>query len=516
MSGRNAAIAVMALAFAALELAAGVPDPYGLFHDEFYYWSCARRPALGYVDHPPLAPWILVATRSLLGDGFLGFRLVPALCGAAVVALTALMARHFGAGLFGEWLAALCSMSAPAFLAFFNFFSVNAHELFFWTAACFALVQLQRSGDERWWIAFGAIVGIGLLNKHTIALLGVGVAVGVLATPLRAHLGRRWIWLGAALALVLAAPNLLWQVANGWPSLEFYRAVDTEKNVPTTIAEALQIQLVGYNPGALPVWLAGVLFLLLAPAARRQRALGWVFLTLFVVVVTSGQRRGDRIAGVYPMAFAAGAAFWDGWARAGWRAWLRWLLPVPVLGLGILLLPAVLPVLPPEDVAAYFDALGEEPEIEASDAEHEIPLLHLGRLEWEEVADAVVAAAEGLSPADRERAVVLAPNLAVASAVEYYGAPRGLPPVASPHNTWALWRDEVRGRDVAISIGFGPETLRRAFAETEWLAPFECQHCASWRPNMPIAISRRPVQPVGSTLAELRHFGSAVGLGYER
>ena len=108
------------------------------------------------------------------------------------------------------------------------------------------------------------------------------------------------------------------------------------------------------------------------------------------------------------------------------------------------------------------------------------------------------------------------PNVAVASALEFYGAPRGLPPVVSPHNAWALWRDEARGRDVAISIGFGPETLGRAFAETEWLAPFECRHCASWRPDMPIAVSRRPVQPVEATLAELRHFGSAVGLGYER
>ncbi len=37
----------------------GVLGSYGYFIDELYYAACAARPAWGYVDHPPLAPWLL-------------------------------------------------------------------------------------------------------------------------------------------------------------------------------------------------------------------------------------------------------------------------------------------------------------------------------------------------------------------------------------------------------------------------------------------------------------------------
>ena len=71
----------LALAFAALELGTGWIEPYGLLHDELYYWVCSKHLGLGYVDQPPLAPWVLAASMSLLGDGLLGFGVVPALCG---------------------------------------------------------------------------------------------------------------------------------------------------------------------------------------------------------------------------------------------------------------------------------------------------------------------------------------------------------------------------------------------------------------------------------------------------
>ena len=39
---------------------------YGFYSDELYYLACARRPAFGYVDHPPLFVWLLGAYAWLL------------------------------------------------------------------------------------------------------------------------------------------------------------------------------------------------------------------------------------------------------------------------------------------------------------------------------------------------------------------------------------------------------------------------------------------------------------------
>jgi hypothetical protein len=94
-------LAGLALACAALVIGGRV-EPYGLFHDEIYYWAGAQRLGLGYVDHPPLAPWVLRGSTELFGDGRLGFGVVPALCAAGTLLLTGLVARRLGAGRFGQ------------------------------------------------------------------------------------------------------------------------------------------------------------------------------------------------------------------------------------------------------------------------------------------------------------------------------------------------------------------------------------------------------------------------------
>jgi dolichol-phosphate mannosyltransferase len=207
----------VALAAIALELATAWTPPYGLYHDELYYWAGAQRLGLGYVDHPPLAPWLLAACTALLGDGRLAFRLLPALCFAGTVLLTGWMAGRLGAGRFGQLVAGLCVALAPFTLVHFSFFSVNAIEIFLWTLATCLLLELIRTGNQRLWLGLGAVAGIALLQTHL--------------RPARRHararrprehraLGSRPAGSGSALAgVLLAIPNLALELLNDWPSL---------------------------------------------------------------------------------------------------------------------------------------------------------------------------------------------------------------------------------------------------------------------------------------------------------
>jgi 4-amino-4-deoxy-L-arabinose transferase-like glycosyltransferase len=494
-----------ALFAGAIQVATGWVEPYGLLHDELYYWVGAKRLSLGYVDHPPLAPWVLAGWTALLGDGRLAFVLVPALCSAGTVLLTGWMAGRFGAGRFGQGLASLCVALLPFNLVLFSFYSVNALEVLLWTAFTALLVELLRTGNERLWLGLGVIGGLGLLDKHTFALLLAGTAVGIVGTPLRAQLRSRWPWLGGAAALLVTLPNLVWNARHGWPSLAFYRSRPLV-DLPATWLDALELQVMGTNQASVLVWAPGVLFLLFSRRARAHRALAIVFVTLFAVILLSGQRRADRIAGIYPVVLAAGAACWNQWTGRGHRAARTGLVALLLL-FGALTIPAALPLLPPAAAGEYFDALGGQPEIERADVGPSIPLYLTGRLEWERLGDEVARAWDALPPREQARAVVLAPHWVFASVVQYYGRNRDLGPVVSPHNAYWFWRSDAAGRDVVLSVAVPEEVLSRYFAETREVAVFRCEYCTSFRPDLTLLVGKGPVRPVEELLTGWRHFG---------
>ena len=493
--------------FLLLELVPSIIDGYGYFIDELYYIACSARPSLGYVDHPPLAPLLLRLSRALLGDSLPAIRFLPALAGAASVYLTGLMARRMGAGMFGQAVAAIALMAAPIPLLLFGFYSMNAFELLLWVAASYVLVQLARTGNERLWLVFGLVAGIGLENKHTFVLLAAGLAVGLLLTPARRHLTSKWLWLGAAVALLLFLPNLWWQIQNGWPSLEFYRNADLHKNVATPPLQVLFDQVLLMGPGSLPIWIAGLFFCLRSRAGRPYRFLGWMFVALLLLMVVGQKSRPDRIAGAYPVIFAAGGAWWSTAVARRALRWARWALPALLALFALLLAPLSLPLLPPEQLARYSAATGIVPQIEAGAGKvSELPQWFADRFGWQELVDEVAEVVAGLEPGESERALILVPSYGHAGALELLGADRGLPRVASPQNTYHLWGVGEEAIDVVVSVGFGPESLSELFDEVEQVSVYRCGYCMSWRDNMPIYVARGPKVRFQEAWPRFKHY----------
>jgi len=337
--------------------------PGGIFVDEPYYLACADHPALGYVDHPPFSVFVLKGLRALLGDSIPVLRLLPALAASGAVLLAGLLARRLGAGPWGTGTAGLAVAVTPVLLVLFGFYSMNAFAVLFWNGIFLLLVLLEQRDDPRLWLAVGALAGVGLQNKHTLAMLLLGLGVGMLATRARRHLASPWLWAGAALAALLVAPNLLWQVQHDWASLEFYRPADLLKNNPTPPLEVLAQQVISANPLALPLWLAGLGFLLVSTRAGSLRHLGIAYLVLLALLMAGGKSRPDRIAAFYPLLFAAGGAALDGALRGRALGWLRIAYPGLLALGGLALLPLSLPVLPPEPTAVYAAEVGSVPKI---------------------------------------------------------------------------------------------------------------------------------------------------------
>ncbi|MDH3523190.1 MAG: glycosyltransferase family 39 protein [Acidobacteriota bacterium] len=498
-------LAAFALGAWALFYLPGVLGSYGYFIDEFYYAACAARPAWGYVDHPPLAPVVLALTRGLLGDSLWALRLVPALAGAATVVLTMLLARRLGAGVFGQCLAAGCLLAASVPQIMFGMFSMNAFSMPIWLGCCWLLVEIEARDEPRLWLAFGALAGVGLENKHTIVLLAAGLAVGLLLTPARRHFRGPWLWAGAGLALLIASPNLAWQAAHGWPSLEFYRNASLYKNLDTPPHMVVLFQVLTMNPGTVPVWLAGAYFFLRAPEARRWRHLGWIFVALFALIVASGSSRPDRITPIYPVMFAAGGALLDALGRR--RPWVRWAAGLVLAVNGLVLLPVGTPILPPRPLAAYVAKIGVVPQIEAGEGKTSpLPQWFADRTGWEEFARDVEAAVAALTPEERASAVIFAPSYGQAGAIELLLAGRGMPPVYSGHNSYFLWGPPRQPFSTAIFIGWERELLETLFAEVTLVSTHHCDLCMRWRDGMPFWIARGPRRDVAEIWPEVKHF----------
>src|SRR5215813_10508287 len=192
---------------------------YGYFRDEFDYLSCGDHLAWGYVDQPPLLPFLVRISRIVLGDSLRSIRFLPALASSLTVVLTAVIARELGGKRFALLLSAVAVLVAPQFLSNGSLLTTNCLEPLFWMGCVyFAILAIKR--DPRYWLAFGLSAGLGLEEKYSIAIFGFALVAGLLLTKHRRVLLNKWLWAGGLLAFLVFLPNLALNFHNHWPFLE--------------------------------------------------------------------------------------------------------------------------------------------------------------------------------------------------------------------------------------------------------------------------------------------------------
>jgi hypothetical protein len=485
--------ATVPLAFAAaawlLYFLPGVTGAFGPFIDELYYVSCAKRLAWGYVDHPPLSMAVLRAGIALFGDTLWTLRAMAATIGAAVVFLTGWLSGRLGATPFGQAAACAAVVSAPLLQVLFGFYSMNAFELLFWLALGIVSIEMARTGNERLWIAFGLVAGLALLTKHTVATFVLALGVAMALTPERRRLSSPWMLAGAGVALLVALPNVLWQQAHGWVSLEFYRNAALHKNNPASPLDVVVQQVLFMSPGVLPVTVAGLAYLWRRRTAGDLRHLALQFAIMLALLVWSAQSRPDRIAGLYPLVFAAGGVLLGEWAS---RRWVRWAVSTWLVAWGALLVPIGTPLLSPDATSEHLARLGIEIQTERGEGKRTaLPQHFADRLGWPALVDDVAAVRDMLPEGERD-VPVFAQSYGQASALDWLGASRGFTRVHAVHNTWHLWGPPADNPRVAIVIGDRRERLEELFAEVVEARRHHCGACMPWRNNMPIWIVARP------------------------
>jgi 4-amino-4-deoxy-L-arabinose transferase-like glycosyltransferase len=425
---------------------------YGYHRDELYFVAAGERLAWGYPDQGPVTPAIAAATDAIAPDSLTALRLPSALAIAAVVVLTGLIAREFGARARAQLIAAGSIAVGAVFLITGHLLSTATFDLLAWAALALLVVRAVRTGNDRLWLVAGAVLGLALLNKPLPAFLAVALLAGVVIAGPRELLCSPWVWAGAAVALAVWAPWLIWQAREGWPQLDVAESINEGGSVSSEPRWALlPFQVLLLSPLLVGVWVAGLWRLLRDPELRPFGFLGWTWVALAVIFSALGGKP-YYLAGMFPVLVAAGAGSVDRWLDRGRAVVRRGLLAAALALSALVAITLALPVLPAEDL---------DPVVELNEDAGET-------VGWPELVE-TVADVRARVPGDEETAI-LAVNYGQAGAIDRYGPELGLPPARSGHNGYWEWGPPPDGAEHVIGIGFGANELARDLRDCRLVA----------------------------------------------
>ena len=450
---------VLGIAAGTVVLLLAVSWRYGYHRDELYFLEASRHLAFGYVDQPPGAVVMAWIDRVLLGNTLAGLRLIPAVVDGAVVALGGLMARELGGRRFAQSFAALC-VALSGFLAIGHLGGPTIYDALAWALVSFLVLRILRTGDARLWIPVGLTVGVGLEFKDTILFLCGALLIGLLVNGQARTLRSAWLWAGAGIAVLLWAPNLIWETANHWPVFEMDANLRAEHSGLQYAINFPIITILAINPVVAPVWMAGWWALFHRVGLRRFRGFAIAFAFLLVGLWLFIPDRFYYMAPMYIVMIAAGAIVTEevaegvsGFFRARPRRRRMWtsrsaaLRNVVIGGVFVVLIalplvsPAVLRTVPLQSI--NYD-LGEQ-------------------IGWPVFVDQVAAVWRSLPARERASAVIVTGNYGEAGAIDRYGPADGLPVAYSGHNSFWWWGPPSPATGTTIAVGFSRSDMTPYF-----------------------------------------------------
>ncbi len=414
---------------------------YGFFFDELYTNALSRHLAFGYVDLPPLVPALVALSRAVLGESLLAMHIVPALAGAGTLVFACLIAKEFGGKAFAVALTALGFITVPLWLGLDSIFCYDCIDQLVLAGFLYVLVRFLRSGDRRLWLLLGLLAGVACLTKMTILFLGPGFFAALLLSKYRRDLLTPWPWIGAALCLVIVSPYLLWQVANHWPTLEYWNNYGALRVYDASVSQYL-INIAAYmNPFLLPLFAAGLYRIFRPQNGVNDSFFGFLFLfTLGVMFYLHASTR--MLAELFIPLTAAGAVLVEETLTgAPWKKIIRALAVVYLMAGGAFVIPWSLPILPIDTVINNSGSakLLYQSIREFNGGVSNAPILLVGRLGWEELAQDVAGVYDQLPPQDRSIAGIYTDAYGTAGAIDQYSARYNLPHAVSGSLNYYLW-----------------------------------------------------------------------------
>lgn len=414
---------------------------YGYLSDELYFLAAGKHYLdWGYMDQQPLVPLLAAGLDAVAPGSLFVLRLPAVLVTVLGIVITALIAREFGGDRRAQTLAAAAYPLSPWLLLSGHWLTAATLEPLQWATIIWLVVRwvrLHHAGTDRdrLLLLAGVVTGATLQTKFQVLVLCAALLVASITVGPRALPRRPALWAGAAIALIMTVPTLLWQATHSWPALEMGAVVNDESDRLLLLPVAL-----GYA-GLIGAVLCcyGYWHLVRSPILRPYRFVGWALLGVAVFYLLTGGR-ANYFASLYGPLFAAAAVGLQRRrisAERPRRVWVVW----PVYLLSALLPIAFLPIYPLSMLARY-------PELPNASRVYETG--------WPELAGTVSRAYHSLPAETRRRTAIVGETYHIASALDIHGRAFGLPRSYSPHRGYWFFGQPPQRADVVLYVGTAP------------------------------------------------------------
>ncbi len=478
---------------------------YGIFRDEYYYIECSKHLDWGYVDQPPFNALLLLISRSIFGESIFGIRIFAYLAGSLTIFISGLIARELGGGKYAQFLSALAAIFAGVLLGGSSYYSMNAFDYLFASLMFYYLIRLIKTDNPKYWIIIGLIFGIGLQNKLTFLFLGFGLFIGLLLTKNRKYFLMKEIYIGASLAFLIFLPNVIWQIKNNFPTLEFMRNAATYKNAPLSFFQFFSEHLLELNPFSTLLLIAAFYFLFINKNGKKFVVIALMYISILIVFVLNNGK--PYYMGVlFPVILAAGAVGIDILINQYLKNWARYILVILLLPGYLITAPFAIPILDVDSYLKLSEITGINPTLAERNRTSTLPQFFADRFGWEEMVQKTAEVYNKLSDEEKKDVIIIAQNYGEAGAVNYYKDKYGLPEAISPHNNYWIWGvPENKSEEVVIIIGGDIEGNKEFFEEVEVAASHYNEYGMPYE-NVDIYICRKPKMKLSEAWKNIKFF----------
>lgn len=413
---------------------------YGFFRDELYFIACGKHLAWGYVDQPPGAPLVAWFSQKILGQTLFAIRFIPVLFATVQILLVGLTARAMGGRAYAQFLACLCVLIAPQY--FGSYLNTDMFMMLGWVACAWVAVRIFSGERPQLWLLFGLFAGLALEGKHAMLFFLLAFLAAVVVSPQRKLLLTPWPWYAAAVAFLIALPNVIWEYTHHWATYELLSNIaKSDKNLVLGPWQYLHSNIEALGFLTVLVWVPGLLWCLFLKDGQRFRALGWMWIFSYVLFIAL-KGKDYYLTPTYPMLFAAGAVAIEAWsAKIPRTAGLisKAVFALLIFARGAIALPFAMPMMPEEKFIAYEKALGAAPakteNTDITDLSQQYADMH----GWPELAATVAKIYNSIPEPERSQCAIFMGNYGEAGAVDYFGPQYGLPPSISAHQNYFFW-----------------------------------------------------------------------------